>query len=111
MPTKAEKLAKIDEQIAKLKVKENEIKAADRKAERKRDTRRKTILGAHLIYMAKRDAAYGRVIKKLIETMGERDAAVFENWESPAVDQTVKTTVPADHAGTRIEAPSPAAHP
>ena len=102
MPTKAERLEKIEAQIAKLKAREAKIKAADRAAERKLDTRRKVIIGGLLLDAAEKDESYGRVIDTLMTRMTrDADKSTFAGWERPrSLEEATspeRTRAPSSH--------------
>lgn len=84
MPTKQNRLDKIEEQIAKLKAREAAIKSAERKAERKVETRRKVILGGLLIDAAGKDARFATVVDQLMKRIDrDADKRAFDGWERP----------------------------
>lgn len=81
--TPEEQLAEIEERRKALDAKARRVKAKISAAERKADHARKVRLGGMLIGAARNEAAYGRVIAKLVPMMGEKDRAYFEGWAIP----------------------------
>lgn len=78
----ATRLQAIDEQIEKLKARRAQIQARDLERERKRDTRRKIIIGAGLLKLVRHgDVEAVRVYGRIRGALDEREAKPFEGWE------------------------------
>lgn len=75
--TKAEAKKKIDQAKARLQ----KFEARNRQNERKKDTRRKIILGGMMIADARKDPAKAEVLKSRIAALPDRDRAVFDGWD------------------------------
>lgn len=84
--TAAEKLAELEKQAEAIKARMQAIKAREKNAERKADTRRKVILGGLLLAKAEQDDRFARVVEQLLKAV-ERpaDRAAFDGWEPPKV--------------------------
>lgn len=82
--TAAEKLAELEKQAEALKARMQAIKAREKEAERKADTRRKVILGGLLLAKAEQDDRFARVVEQLLKAV-ERpaDRSAFDGWEPP----------------------------
>ena len=75
-------LQAIDEQIEKLKQRRAAVKAREHANERKRDTRRKVLLGAGLLALVRNgDVEAVTVYGRIRAALNEREAKPFEGWE------------------------------
>ena len=75
------RIDQIDAQIARLQARRKLALARSREAERKRDTRRKVILGGALLALARAgDSAAASTLGKLLAGLPERDRKPFEGW-------------------------------
>lgn len=78
---------------ARLKVKQAQayydtLKAKEAAEERKRDTRRKVILGGLILEAAGKDEQMSRLVDTLRSTLTrEHDLRAFANWETPKPSQ------------------------
>ena len=88
--TTVERLAELEKQAEAIKARMQALKAREKLADRKRDTRRKVILGGLLLAKAAEDEVYARVVERLLKAV-ERpaDRSAFDGWEPP---KTVATT-------------------
>ena len=76
-------VAKIDEQIEKLKKRKRRLLQRENAAQRKRDTRAKIILGGAVVAVLKKDQETGRSILRHLQTvMNERDRGTLKDWFS-----------------------------
>lgn len=72
----------IDEQIARLQERRQQAVARARERDRKRDARRKIILGGGLARLAgDSDPEAVSVLARLRAGLSDRDRKVFEGWE------------------------------
>jgi hypothetical protein len=78
------KLTNLEEKRKRIEAEARKAKAEIRSEERKRDTRRKILLGAAMIAWAEqgRGGAH-KAIRAMIADMPERDRAAFESWTPP----------------------------
>ena len=80
----ASQLQAIDEQIERLKQRRAAVKARAAAHERKRDTRRKILLGAGLLALVRKgDAAAEQVYRRVRDGLDTRAAKPFEGWQPP----------------------------
>lgn len=77
--TKAEKLAELQEKEAQIKAQIQAIKARDSEEERKRDTRRKILIGGVVLSKVKRGEWSQEKLKTLLENelKADRDRELF----------------------------------
>jgi hypothetical protein len=77
--TKAEKLAELQEKEAQIKAQIQAIKARDSEEERKRDTRRKILIGGVVLSKVKRGEWSQEKLKTLLdnELKADRDRELF----------------------------------
>ena len=82
----ATKLQTIDDQIETLKRRRAAVRAREAARERKRDTRRKILLGAELVKLVgDGDEPAAALYRRIRATVAVgRNAAVFEGWEPTA---------------------------
>lgn len=66
--------------LDQAKARVQKLEARKRQAERKKDTRRKIILGGMMIAEARQDPARAATLKKKIAALPDRDRAVFDGW-------------------------------
>ena len=77
-------LERAERQYQQAKARLSAAKARENAVERKRDTRRKVILGGALIDLAARDDRAMTMLNRLIDNLGrDQDKASFDNWERP----------------------------
>lgn len=73
-------LEKAKAQLEQAKARVQRLQAKARTEERKRDTRRKVVLGGILIAEARRDPATAETLKRWIDRLDPKDKAPFEGW-------------------------------
>ncbi|MBF0252082.1 MAG: mobilization protein [Alphaproteobacteria bacterium] len=73
-----DELEKAQRQLEQAKTRVQKIKNRERTKERKRDTRRKIILGAILLAEARRDPATAGRVRQWIDGLPEKDRAAFD---------------------------------
>ena len=75
-------LEKAEKKLAQAKARVQSIKARQATAERKKDTRRKIILGGGLLERAKRgDAAAAQLLREIVGDLNRPvDKKAFEGW-------------------------------
>jgi len=72
-------------QFEEAKARLQNAEARERTVERKRDTRRKVILGGALLELANRDGDAAAMIKRLVAGLSrDRDRKSFDGWEAPS---------------------------
>lgn len=76
-----DELEKAQRQLEQAKARVQKLKARARSEERKRDTRRKVILGGILLAEARRDPATAQRVRQWIAALPERDRALFDGSE------------------------------
>ena len=78
-------LEKARKQFEEAKARLQAVEARARTAERKRDTRRKIILGGALLDLAKNDRDAAKMIEQIVSDLSrDRDRKSFEGWKPPA---------------------------
>lgn len=81
-------LERAERQYQQAKARLSAAKSRENAAERKRDTRRKVILGGALIDLAARDDRAMAMLDRLIDNLTrDQDKASFDDWERPRVEQ------------------------
>jgi len=76
-------------QFEEAKARLQAAEARERTAERKRDTRRKVILGGALLELAGRDEDAAAMITRLVSGLSrERDQKSFDGWQAPSPAQS-----------------------
>jgi len=79
-------------QFEEAKARLQAAEARERTVERKRDTRRKVILGGALLELAGRDGDAATMIKRLVAGLSrDRDQKSFDGWEAPSPVETSET--------------------
>ena len=79
-------------QFEEAKARLQAAEARERTAERKRDTRRKVILGGALLELAGRDRDAAAMIKRLTSSLSrDSDKKSFEGWKPPSPVDTSNT--------------------
>lgn len=79
-------------QFEEAKARLQAAEARERTVERKRDTRRKVILGGALLELAGRDGDAAAMIKRLVAGLSrDRDRKTFDGWEVPSPVETSST--------------------
>lgn len=73
-------LERAQRQLEQAKARVQKLKAKARSQERKRDTRRKVILGGLLLAEARRDPIMAQRVRQWIANLPERDRAAFDGW-------------------------------
>lgn len=91
------RIDQLKQQREELDKRIRELAAQDQKAERKRDERRKVILGGWLI--KHRPDLVSKIVENGLER--EQDKAAFEGWIPPAV--TAQTTPEPSPTGTATQ--------
>ena len=82
-------IEKARRQFEEAKARLQAVEARERTAERKRDTRRKVILGGALLELASRDAEAEKMIARLVSGLSrDRDRKSFEGWQPPSPAQS-----------------------
>lgn len=72
-------------QFEEAKARLQAAEARERTAERKRDTRRKVILGGALLELASRDAEAEKMITRLVSGLSrDSDRKSFDGWKAPS---------------------------
>ena len=75
-------IGKLDERIAQLKARRDQIVARERATERKRDTRRKVIAGGALFALVREGDEQARaVLARVLDGLPERSRPPFEGWQ------------------------------
>jgi len=90
---------KARKQFEEAKARLQAVEARARTAERKRDTRRKIILGGALLDLATRDRGAAKMIEQIISALprdGDRNS--FEGWKPPTPESSL------NHASSKAEA-------
>ena len=87
-PTRAERLrgrlTVLEDQVGKAQARLRQAEALEKERERKRDTRRKIVLGGALLRQAREgDFAARRVIERALERLPEREKPLFARWSPP----------------------------
>jgi len=70
----------IEKKMAVLKARKATLLAAEKKLERKRDARRKIILGAIVLKMAREDEGARNRFLKMIDGMSDNDKKLFDGY-------------------------------
>ena len=84
-PRSTDRLSKLDQQIADLQRQRAVLVARQREESRKRDTRRKILLGAAVVgLLRKGDADTKGVVAKALRTMKARERELFEMDDFPS---------------------------
>ena len=84
LPT-PERIAKARLQAEQARARLHALEARANDAERKRDTRRKIILGGLLLDAASKDERYAKVVAALMGRIErDNDRKAFEGWDAPA---------------------------
>jgi len=87
-------LEKAERQYQQAKARLSAAKSRETAAERKRDTRRKVILGGALIDLAARDDRAMDMLNRLIDNLTrDQDKASFDGWERPRCENGVGAAV------------------
>ncbi len=73
-------LEKAQRQLEQAKARVQKLKAKAKAEERKRDTRRKIILGSLVLAQAKRDPDAAAKLAQQIAALPEKEQAAFKNW-------------------------------
>ena len=77
-----------ERQYQQAKARLSAAKSRETAAERKRDTRRKVILGGALIDLAERDDRAMDMLNRLIDNLiRDQDKASFDDWERPRCEK------------------------
>ena len=83
LPT-PERIAKARLQAEQAKARLQALEARLSESERKRDTRRKIILGGLLLDAASKDDRYAKVVSALLSRIDrDNDRKAFDGWEPP----------------------------
>lgn len=81
-----QRLEKAKQAKAKAEAQIRQAAAKLRAEDRKRDARRKIVLGGAVIGRAATDPKWANVLRTAIAGMPERDRALFDGWNIPAPD-------------------------
>ncbi|PHY22887.1 mobilization protein [Caulobacter sp. BP25] len=85
--TEAERLERRERLAAQAKARSDNAAARETTAERKRDTRRKVIIGSLLVDAAEKDPAWRGLFETLMRRVNrEQDLKAFEGWSLSADD-------------------------
>ena len=80
-------VAALDKRIAELQAHKQTVLARERERERKRDARRKIVLGGALVAAVRGGDREARdVCRRILSGLSERDRKVFEGWMPDPVD-------------------------
>lgn len=75
---------KAQRQFEEARARLQSAKARESSAERKKETRRKVILGGALVEHADRDPRFAKVVQVLIDSLSrDQDRKAFEGWDVP----------------------------
>ena len=86
-------LERAERQYQQAKARLSAAKARENTAERKRDTRRKVILGGALIDLAARDDRAMVMLNRLIDNLTrDQDKASFDDWERPRIENDTRAS-------------------
>ena len=105
-------LQKAERQYQQAKARLSAAKSRESAAERKRDTRRKVILGGALIDLAERDDRAMAMLNRLIDNLTrDQDKASFDGWARPRCDTGAGASQNATErdcaSGARMQRPAP----
>jgi len=76
------RISALDERIRVLEERRDRLKKAEAERERKRDTRRKILLGARLVALVRDgDEQAKAVYARACADLSDRERRVFEGWE------------------------------
>jgi len=105
-------LQKAERQYQQAKARLSAAKSRESAAERKRDTRRKVILGGALIDLAERDDRARTMLNRLIDNLTrDQDKASFDDWDRPRCDTGAGASQNATErdcaSGVRMQRPAP----
>ena len=79
----------LDKRIEQLKQQRAAVVARERVRERKRDTRRKILLGSGLLALVRDgDAEAAAVYRRIRDTLDRRSAQAFEGWAEDPIQAT-----------------------
>lgn len=73
-------MEKAQRQLEQAKARVQKLKAKARSEDRKRDTRRKVILGGILLAEARQDPATAQRVRQWIANLPEKDRTAFDGW-------------------------------
>lgn len=73
-------LEKAQRQLEQAKARVQKLKAKARSEDRKRDTRRKVILGGVLLAEARKTPGIRQRVEQWIASLPEKDRSAFEGW-------------------------------
>ena len=106
LPT-PERIAKARLQAEQAKARLQALEARLSESERKKDTRRKIILGGLLLDAASKDDRYAKVVSALLARVDrDNDRKAFDGWELPGSSPAAPQPAPA--APTASSAPAAA---
>jgi len=105
-------LERAERQYQQAKARLSAAKSRETAAERKRDTRRKVILGGALIDLAERDDRAMDMLNRLIDNLiRDQDKASFDDWERPRCEKDAGASQNATErdcaSGVRMHRPTP----
>lgn len=93
--SESEKLDRAEKAKASIEAEIRSLTAKLSEQDRKKDTRRKILLGAFLIESARSNEQNARFLKSGISKMAARDRAVFNGWDIPPPPPRPKKTAPS----------------
>jgi len=101
-------LERAERQFQQAKARLSAAKAREASVERKRDTRRKVILGGALIDLAERDDRALAMLNRLIDNLPrDRDKESFDGWERPRIGETASENGNPAGSGNGMHRPAP----
>jgi len=87
--TEVTKLEQAKKQVEQAKARYQALLSRQKTEDRKKDTRRKVILGGLLIDAAGKDERFGRIIDELMRHITRNhDHKAFEGWQKPGPDKS-----------------------
>jgi len=109
-------LERAERQYQQAKARLSAAKSRETAAERKRDTRRKVILGGALIDLAERDDRAMTMLNRLIDNLArDQDKASFDDWERPRIENGAGASQSAAErdcvSGVQLHRPTPSNGP
>jgi len=76
----SKKIEEIDKKISVLKARKQNLRAKEKKMQRRHDTRRKIIIGAIVLKAARENEASKKKVLDMIENLQERDKKLFDGY-------------------------------
>ena len=94
MSKTAERLVKMRRKLSALKARTDKLEAAEKAREKKRDTRRKILLGAYVLEKANRDGSVEEWYRKMdgfLQRDSDRVLFGLEPWEKSKKQENAKS--------------------